>query len=240
MEGKTAVVTGAASGIGRGIAELLAARGARVVAVDKDVRMVSDPPRGSAQSIVCDVSDVAAVSAAWVQAGAASILVNSAGVMRVGAAHELSVEDWDTTYNVNVRGMWLMARQAVGRMRDAGGGVILNVSSGVGLKPTAGQAAYASSKAAVIGLSKAMAVDYAAWGIRANAICPGVVDTPLYRGGQAARDGRITDQEVADRYLLKRFAEVGEIAEVAVFLVSDAASYVTGSTVMVDGGRVLY
>lgn len=240
MEGKTSVVTGAASGIGRGIAELLAARGAHVVAMDKDVLVVRDPPRGSSQSIICDVSDAAAVSAAWAQAGAASILVNSAGVMRVGAAHELSVEDWDTTYNINVRGMWLMARQAVERMRGAGGGVILNVSSGVGLKPTAGQAAYASSKAAVIGLSKAMAVDYAAWGIRVNTICPGVVDTPLYRGGQAARGGRITDQEVADRYLLKRFAEVGEIAEVAVFLVSDAASYVTGLTVMVDGGRVLY
>ena len=243
IAGCVVVVTGAGSGIGRATAELFAARGARVVAVDVDPHVAASPPAGAVLGASCDVADAAQVEAVTRRTvetlGRYDVLVNSAGVVVVGGAAEATEVDWDHVFGVNAKGTWLMCRAALGVMVRQGGGMIVNIASGAGLRVSGGLAVYSASKAAVVSLTRSIAVDYARFGVRAACICPGMIDTPMNRVALAARRSRGEDATgFLGPYLIKRQGRADEVAEAALFLA--ASDYITGATLAVDGGRTLY
>lgn len=237
MEGKVALVTGAASGIGQATAMLLAERGAIVVGADRN------PVQGASveRSMILDVTEEKAVGSA-VQTVAADfgrldILVCNAGLAVRGAVPDLTAEDWDAQMAVNLKGVFLCCRAGIPVMVQGGGGTIVTVASELALAAPRGLAAYAASKAGVIQLTRAIAADHAAEGIRANCVCPGPIDTPLLRGGFArAEDPAAAERAEAETTLLNRLGRPEEIAEVIAFLASDRASFMTGSVVVADGG----
>jgi NAD(P)-dependent dehydrogenase (short-subunit alcohol dehydrogenase family) len=234
------LVTGAASGIGAATAATFAAAGAAVAALDLDAAALAGIPAET--RIVADVADEASVVQATTAAvgalGGIDVLVCCAGVAPSGTVLETSIEDWDRAFAVNVRGCYLLAKQVIGHMRAEGrGGAIVNVSSCIGLVAAGEAAAYCASKAALIQLGRAMAIDHAADGIRVNTVCPGVVDTPMAQAWLDDRAGH------ADRFfaghLQRRLIEPGEIADAIVFLASPAASSVMGASFVVDGGYTI-
>lgn len=237
FDDKVAIVTGGASGIGGACAELLAARGARVAVLDVG-EAVGEADRRSL-SFRVDVADAAQVTAAiddvrarW---GRIDILVASAGIQRYGTATTTSEEEWARVLDVNLTGAWHAARACLRHMTR--GGSIVNVASVQGLATQRNVCAYTVSKHAMIGLTRSIAVDYAAAGIRANAVCPGSVDTPMLRW-TASLDPEPSSVLDACRAMhpLGRIAEPAEIAEVICFLAHERASFVTGSVYTVDGG----
>jgi NAD(P)-dependent dehydrogenase (short-subunit alcohol dehydrogenase family) len=245
LEGKGAIVTGAFSGIGRIIAELFAAEGARIVVVDRNPELLADTPRGATLPVVCDVSDASQVDALARQAqqalGNLDILVNSAGVVVFGTCVDGSEEDWDRAFAVNAKGVWLMCRMALVRMAVRGEGVIVNVASATGLRVVEGLAAYSASKAAVISLTRSIALEYGDRGIRANCICPGRIDTPMNAVAMEYRlaHGQRPEDEFSG-YALRRLGRPEEVAAAALYLASSESSYVTGATLPVDAGRSLH
>ena len=246
LEGRVAVITGAASGIGRAEVGLFAEEGALVVAVDIDPSVASDLPRGAALGVICDVASAAevatAVERALTEFGRLDVLVNNAAVVVWGRVGDCSEADWDIAMKVNAKGTWLMCRQVLPAMVDQKQGVIINTASGVGLRPTEGLAAYSASKAAIICLTRSIAMEYGAHGIRANTICPGVIDTPMNDRVAMWRSDFLGQQaqSLLQNYPLRRMGGPQEIAEVAVFLASERASFLTGAAVPVDGGRTLH
>jgi len=247
LKGNTALITGAASGIGRAIAELFAHHGAAVCAVDMDtvgVETVADRitrTGGTAFAVAADVTRVTdcedAVKAALELGEGLQILVNNAGIIRRASVLETSERDWDRVMEVNVKSIYLMSRAAIPQMQKAGGGAIINTSSGWGLVAGPRAAAYCASKGAVVQLTKAMAIDHGPEGIRVNCICPGDTDTPLLR--QEARElGEPAEEFLEDAASrpLQRVGSPEEIAQAALFLASDASSFVTGAALVVDGG----
>lgn len=231
LTGRVALVTGAASGIGRACVERFEAEGASVVTLD----LYGDVDHAT------DVRDEAGVQAAVADAverlGGLDIVVNAAGVGGGGPVHLVPVEEWDRVLGINLTGTFLVCKHAVAAMLAAGrGGSIVNIASIEGIEGTEGGSAYNASKAAVILLSKTMAIDYGRQGIRTNALCPGGVDTPLLRdlidppGMEKYRDAML------NAHKLGRFGEPSEIAAVAAFLASDDASFVTGHALVADGG----
>lgn len=237
MEGKVALVTGAASGIGRATAGLLAEQGAVVVGADlnpiRDLKVE--------RSIILDVTQEEAVDAAVAAIakdfGRLDILVCNAGAAIRGSVPELTVEEWDAQLAVNLKGVFLCCQATIPAMARSGSGTIVTVASELALVAPRGLAAYAASKAGVIQLTRAIAADHAAEGIRANCVCPGPVDTPLLRSGFArAEDPGAAERAEAATTLLDRLGRPEEIAEVIAFLASDRASYMTGSVVVADGG----
>ena len=233
LSGKVAVITGAASGIGRASAELFAELGAKLILVDINAIPFDDPGR-----VIALTGDVAEERTAMEVADAArvfggvDVLLNSAGADLAASLAATSVEQWDRILNVNVKGVFLMCKHTVPLMRRRGASII-NISSAAGIIPIANRPAYIASKGAVIALTKALALDLAP-SIRVNCICPGAVETPLLQSSihsPADRDA------VLARYPLGRIAEPKEIATVAAFLASDGASFMTGATIPVDGGR---
>jgi meso-butanediol dehydrogenase/(S,S)-butanediol dehydrogenase/diacetyl reductase len=247
LQDKVAIVTGAASGIGRAICASFVREGAAVLAVDRS----EDGLRGTAELIgapdgrlataVVDVTSeeqlgeaLDGVLSRW---GRLTTLVNNAGVSRPGTVEETSPEDWDLTFAVNVRAAYLASRLAIPAMRAAGGGSIVNTGSANSLGAERSLAAYCASKGAILMLSRAMALDHAAEGIRCNCVLPGFVDTPIniphyerLGGIDKVREG------LADWVPLRRDGAPGEIAEAFVYLASDRSSYVTGTALSVDGG----
>jgi NAD(P)-dependent dehydrogenase (short-subunit alcohol dehydrogenase family) len=219
--GRHALVTGGASGIGRAVAELLAAEGATVTTLDR-----------SGGDLVADVTDAGAVDAAL--AGLeADLLVNSAGVYPVRALLDMTASDWDAVLDVNLRGAFLVGR-AFARALNGRPGAIVNVASMAAERGDASEPSghYAASKAGLLGLTRQMAVEWAP-AIRANAVSPGVIDTPMLR---LMDDPATGNAYVRERVPLGRLGDAGEVARAILFLLSDDASYITGATLNVDGG----
>ena len=234
LEGRIAIVTGAASGMGEATARLLTEAGATVLGAD-----IASSPQ---VALIGDVADSAFCDAAVAQAvalhGRIDILVNAAGVIVRADAPATDDDAWYRQIRVNVDGTFFMCRAAVRQMRQQGGGAIVNFGSIWGSAGGKGHVAYATAKGAVHNLTRSLALDHAREGIRVNAVCPGEVDTPMLRS--AGRAVPLTDAqlaEMANRVVPNgRLAQPDEIGRVVVFLCSDAASYMTGALVPVDGG----
>jgi len=247
LKGKTALITGAASGIGRAMAMLFARHGATVCAVDLDAAAVEEVADGItsfgaiAIPIAADITRAtdckAAVEAAVEHGTGLHVLVNNAGIIRRGSILETSEEDWDRVMAVNVKAIFLMSRAAMPHMQMTGKGVIINTASGWGLTGGPRAAAYCASKGAVVQLTKAMAIDHGPEGIRVNCICPGDTDTPLLH--QEARELGEPEESFLEDAANRPLGRVGspeEIAQAALFLATDASSFVTGTALVVDGG----
>ncbi len=246
LEGKVAIVTGAGSGIGRVAAQLFAAEGARVVVAD----VVTDQAEaavaeitgvgGQAVAVTVDVSDetqvTAMVATAMDRFGHLDVLFNNAGIFPDddGGILDTPPETWHQVMEVNLKGVWLGCRAGVPAMLQSGGGSIVNVASFVALMGAAtAQIAYTASKGGVLAMTRELAVEYARKGIRANSICPGPIETPLLAellSDPARRQRRLVHIPIG------RFGRPEEIAKAALFLASDDASFVTGSSLVVDGG----
>jgi NAD(P)-dependent dehydrogenase (short-subunit alcohol dehydrogenase family) len=241
-----AVVTGAASGIGRATALLLLDRGASVVAADRDETGLAVAADAGAETVVCDVTDPRDRARLADAAGpSCSGLVNAAGIIRLTALDAVSEDDWDAIMGVNARALFFLTQAFAARMEA--GGAIVNVASGAGKTGSTHEAAvYGASKAAVLSLTRSFAHAYAGRGVRVNAVCPGLVDTPMNDvviEGIAPLRGLETDEYARSRIgavPLGRLADAREVAEVIVFLLSDAASYMTGQSVNVTGGMITY
>jgi len=243
----SALVTGAASGIGRATCLLLGEAGARVAAVDVDGAGAENTARaveaagGEGLAVEADVADGEACrrAAHWAADafGATGILVNAAGVTRRGSVLETDPEDWDRVMTVNVRSAFLLGREVLPAMIRRGAGSIVNVASGWGLVGGARAAAYCASKGALVQLTRAMAIDHGPAGVRINCVCPGDTDTPLLRGEarELGEDEAAFLHEAADRPL-GRIGTPGEVARAILFLAGDDASFVTGACLTVDGG----
>jgi len=242
LDGKVALVTGGASGIGAAITETFSAQGARLAVVDLNADAAADQARrlgDESRPFACDVSSessvAAAVDAVLGAYGRIDVLVNSAGVVMLAPAEELTLAAWKTTFDVNLTGMFLMS-QAVGRhMLEAGGGKIINLASQAGSVALDQHVAYCASKFGVIGLTKVLASEWAGRGVTANTISPTVVLTEL---GRKAWDGPKGD---ALKQLIPtgRFALPEEIAATALFLASSASDMINGADILVDGGYTI-
>ncbi|GAB3684370.1 SDR family NAD(P)-dependent oxidoreductase [Actinocorallia lasiicapitis] len=243
LQHKTAIVTGGASGIGRATALLFAREGANVVIADladaTEVVKEIASEGGRAVAVRADVSDPAdcarIVAAALDTYGGLHVLFNNAGIIRRSTALEIEPEDWDRVMAVNVKSVYLMCRAAIPVMTD--GGSIVNTGSGWGLKGGGNALSYCASKAAVVNMTRALAIDHAPAGIRVNSVNPGDTMTPMLRdeARQLQEDWAAFEQDAADRPM-GRAGAPEEIASAVLFLAGDAASYVTGSALVVDGG----
>lgn len=241
--GKTALITGGASGMGAACAREFASAGANVVIVDLNGPLAKTVAAeiGAQEPIIGDVSDSAfcnqAVQTALARHGRLDILVNCAGLIHRAAALGTSDENWRRVMAVNVDGVFFMSRAAVAPMKKQGRGVIVNFGSIWGNVGAAGVVAYCTSKGAVHNLTRAMALDYVKDGIRINAVCPGEVNTPMLASGRATPPTPEDLKKLGETVVpMGRLADPVEIARVVVFLASDGASYMTGSMVTVDAG----
>jgi len=236
--GRRVLVTGGASGIGAGIAGRLANEGATVTVLDLQSAGSDATEITSVQGSVADEAAVAeAVRVAAGDEGRLHGLVNNAGIMIGGPVERLALDDWRTMLDVNVAGYMLAAKHAFGPMKAAGGGAIVNCASIMAYNSGPGQAAYSASKAAVLGLTRGVAMDGAAHAIRCNAVCPGTVETPMYERYLAARDDPEAEhQRTVAMYPLGRLGQPADVAGLVAFLLSDDAAWITGQDFIIDGG----
>lgn len=240
LKGKTALVTGAAGGIGAAVVRALRAKGARVAVADRDVTGIE-----AEAHLPGDLRDPAYAdglpAAAAAALGRLDIVVNNAGVITRGKVTETSDADWDLSLGVNVEAPFRICRAAIPLMAETGGGAIVNVASCWGLRPGPNHAVYCMTKAAIASLTQCMGMDHAHQGIRINAVAPNEVNTPMLRTGFAKR-GFDPDSAVAElgkTVPLGRIAEPEDIADVILFLASDAARYMCGAVVEVNGGKAV-
>ncbi|REE98829.1 SDR family NAD(P)-dependent oxidoreductase [Thermomonospora umbrina] len=250
FDGKVAVVTGGSLGIGRAVVERLGRDGASVVFCGVDDRSVREGEAAlrdeglSVTGAVADVTDAAAmrdlVELAVSRYGGLDTLVTSAGIQRYGTVEDTSEELWDEVLSVNLKGVFLASKAAVPALRARGGGTIVTISSVQAFTAQDGVAAYTASKAAINGLTRAMAMDHARDGIRVNVVCPGSVETPMLRwAADLFRGGASQQEQIAQwgrAHPLGRVARAEEVAEVVAFLAGPRSSFVTGAEHRVDGG----
>ena len=251
LEGKTVVITGAASGQGRAGAILFAREGANLALCDIDEAGLEETAKlaagEAAVEVLTQLCDMAApfdiekfVAAVASRFGAIDVIYNNAGVMLRRSIEDTTEEDWDRVHNINVKGPFFLVKHALPALLKSASAVVINVSSISGLlPPREGNTAYCSSKGAVMAVTRAMARDLAPYGIRVNCLVPGPIDTPMPAGAFE----KLSEQErpaaraaAVSRNMIKRFGTAEEVASVAVFLASPAASYMTGAMIPVDGG----
>lgn len=250
LDGKTALVTAAGSGIGRESARILAANGAFVMVTDRDGGAAVETAEtiraegGAAGAAALDVADEAALADTFsrlvADRGGLHILHNHAGIQIAGAMEQIDSADMRKSYEINVVAQFAACRAALPHMRAQGGGVILNTASNAGVFLDKGMLAYITTKSAVITMTKQIALDYARDGIRVNALCPGWVDTPFNGPYQAQLGGReALESVVRDLVPMGRFGRPEEVAEAILFLCSNRSSFITGHALVVDGGECL-
>ena len=244
LNDKVAILTGAGSGIGRACALALAREGANVALVGRRKDRLKGAAReigDSAVVLAADISKTVEIDRVVEQTvgrfGGLDVLLNSAGVLHVGTVEQITEEQWDETFNINVRGLWLLSRAVLPHMRKAGGGSIINIASVLGINGARNRASYAPSKGAVVLLTKCMAIDHGQENIRVNAICPAFVETDLTAAIiNKAPDPEAVRQERIGVHPIGRLGKPEDIAGLAVYLASDESSWVTGAVFPVDGG----
>ncbi len=244
LSGKTALVTAAGQGIGRGTAEAFAREGARVIATDLNAAALAElkgTPGITTRPL--DVTDPEAIKALVADIGPVQVLFNAAGFVHSGSILECEEADWDFSFNLNARSMYRLIRAVLPGMLAQGGGSIINIASVAGsIKGIPNRFVYGASKAAVIGLTKAVAADFITRGIRCNAICPGTIESPSLRQRieiQAKATGQ-TPAQVEGMFIgrqpMGRLGTTAEVAALAVYLASDESSFTTGTSQLIDGG----
>ena len=249
LAGRSVLITGAASGIGLATAELFRREGAQVALLDVDAKAVHAAAdrlgRDGVVAVVADVADErqvnAAVGAAGKALGRLDGVVSAAGIDLVRPFDEMSSTDWARVLAVNLNGPMLVCAAALPALKSAGRGTIVTIASGAALRPLEQRTAYCASKAGLVMFSKALAVDLAAHHVRVNAICPGIIDTPLFRRSfENAADPQAELRKILDRYVIKQAGQPSDIAYAALYLTSEESAHVTGSALAVDGGRTFH
>lgn len=241
------LVTGAASGIGLAVSRLFAREGARIAMLDRDeARLAKEAPSvEGAVTVVCDVGDEASVRRSVADAGARlgglDGVVNCAGVDLMRPFEAMTSEEWTRVLTIDLTGPMLVCHAVVPLMKRAGRGTIVNIASGAGLRPLENRTAYCTAKAGLVMFGKTLAMDLAPYGIRVNAICPGIIDTPMFRASwEGAPEPQAELAKILDRYVIKRTGQPEEIAHAALYLTGDESSFVTGTALAVDGGRTFH
>ena len=244
LQGKTAFITAAGQGIGRAVAVAFAREGARVIATDlNEATLATLQAQCGCTVEPLDAMDAAAIAAAGARHSGVNVLFNGAGFVHHGSVLDCTEAQWDFAFDLNVRSMYRTTKAFLPGMLAAGGGSIINVASGASsIKAAANRFVYGATKAAVIGLTKSVALDFITRGVRCNAICPGTVESPSLReriAALAASSGQTLQQVEAmfiARQPMGRLGTVEEIAAIAVYLASDESKFTTGTTSLVDGG----
>jgi NAD(P)-dependent dehydrogenase (short-subunit alcohol dehydrogenase family) len=244
LTNKTAIITGAGTGIGRAIARAFIREGARVALVGRRKEPLESLLQEAGESALMLAGDVSRqtdidriLAEAVARFGGVNVLINNAGILHIGTAEQINEAQWDETFAINVRGLWLLSRAVLPGMRKAGGGSIVNVASVLGVNGARNRACYAASKGAVVLLTKCMAIDHGADNIRVNAICPSFVETDLTAEViRKAPDPAAVRRERIGVHPIGRLGQPEDIAGLAVYLASDESAWVTGATMPVDGG----
>ena len=243
LQGRTAIITGAGSGIGRASANLFAEEGAQLALVDREAVGLRETVSlvGGATAHVGDVGDASfaesVVGDVVARHGRLDILMTAAGFSCGGTVLTTDPADWDAVFRTNVGGTWLWARAAVPQMQRQKSGSIITLASQLAIAGGKGNSAYIAAKGAIVSLTRTMAVDFATDGIRVNAIAPGAIDTPMLRRSFARHANADEVRETSrNRHAMKRFGQAEEIAQAALHLASDASSFTTGTVMVVDGG----
>jgi NAD(P)-dependent dehydrogenase (short-subunit alcohol dehydrogenase family) len=247
LSGKIALITGAASGIGAATAQRFADEGAAVAGLDVQQpdaarwkRVAESAPVASfhTASVASEAQVKAAIAEVVAQHGGFDTLINAAGVAGGGPLESIEEEEWDRIVDINLKGTFLMCKHSVAPILSRGGGSIVNIASVEGLVASEHSSPYAASKGGVVQLNRSLAVDLTHRGIRVNSVCPGLIETPMVEAVTGATEGPLAamKEQFVNNHLMRRCGQPEEIANAILFLASDEASFVTGSTLVVDGG----